>query len=93
MRKVQVSVKLTVLDGATVPDGFPDGGTVCVTGYADGRDLLSVLDAAQADALERVRAARAGEIPPAPRRHDLRELHRPPWRCPCDLVEVGTFDE
>lgn len=93
MRKVQCTIRLTVIDGATVPDEFPDGGTVCVNGYAHGRDLLAVLDAAKADALSRVAAARCGEIPPTPRRHDLRTLERPPWRCPCDLAEFDEPDE
>ena len=90
MRKVQATITLQVLNGAGVPDGVPEGGTVCCTGYADGSDLSAVLDAAKADAVERVRAARAGEIPPAPRAHDLHAISRPPWRCPCDLAR---FDD
>ena len=90
MKKVQVTVTVQVLPAAGVPDGIPEGGTVCTSGYAEGDDLLSVLDAAKADALVRVRAARSGEIPPAPKAHDLHEISRPPWRCPCNLVEFDT---
>ena len=90
MRKVQATITLQVLNGAGVPDGTPEGGTVCVTGYADGSDLSAVIDAAKADALERVRLARSGEIPPAPRAHDLHAVSRPPWHCPCDLAR---FDD
>ena len=93
MKKVQVTVTVQVLPAAGVPDGIPEGGTVCTSGYAEGGDLLSVLDAAKADALGRVRAARSGEIPPAPKAHDLHEISRPPWRCPCDLAEFGSPDE
>lgn len=92
MRKVQVTFTIQVLPAAGVPDGIPEGGTVCVSGYADGGDLLSVLDAAKADALEAVRAARVGDTPPAPRAHDLRTLSRPPWRCPCDLARFENSD-
>lgn len=86
MRKVQVTITLQVLPAALVPDGIPDGDTVCCTGYADGRDLLVVLDAAQEDALSSLAKARKGEIPSAPKGHELRTLSRPPWRCPCDLA-------
>lgn len=61
MRKVQCSIKLTVLDGATLPDGVPEGGTVVVTSYADGRDLTAVMDEAVRLAIDRVRAVRSGE--------------------------------
>ena len=90
MKKAQVTVTVQVLPAAGVPDGIPDGGTVCTSGYAEGGDLLSVLDAAKADAVERVRLARSGEIPPAPRAHDLHAISRPPWLCPCDLAR---FDD
>ena len=93
MKKVQVTVTVQVLPAAGVPDGIPEGGTVCTSGYAEGGDLLAVLDAAKADAIERVRAARAGAIPPAPRGHDLHAVSRPPWRCPCDLAEFDSADE
>lgn len=90
MKKVQVTVTVQVLPAAGVPDGIEDGCTVCTSGYAEGGDLLSVLDAAKADAVERVRLARSGEIPPAPRAHDLHAISRPPWLCPCDLAR---FDD
>lgn len=90
MRKVQATLTLQILNGAGLPEGIAEGGTVCVSGYADGSDLLAVLDAAKADALENVRAARCGEVPPAPRAHDLHAVWRPPWRCPCDLAR---FDD
>ena len=93
MKRVQVTVTVQVLSSAGVPDCIPEGGTVCTSGYAEGGDLLSALDAAKADAVERVRAARCGEIPPAPRAHDLHALSRPPWRCPCDLAEFDSPDE
>lgn len=93
MKKVQVTVTVQVLSAAGVPDGIPEGGTVCTSGYAEGGDLLSVLDAAKADALGRVRAARCGEVPPVPRAHDLHEISRPPWRCPCDLADFDSPDE
>lgn len=86
MRKVQATVTLQVLRGAGTPDGIPDGGTVCISGYADGGDLLSVIDAAKSAALDRVRAARCGEISSMPKAHGLLANH-PAWRCPCDISE------
>lgn len=82
MRRVQATITLQVLEGAQLPDTVPDGGAVCVSGYSDGADLLSVIEAAKVDALDRVRAARSGEIPPFPKAHELLSLHH--WRCPCD---------
>ena len=71
MRKVQATITLQILDGAGLPEGIPDGGAVCVSGYADGGDLLPVIEAAKADAIERVRAARSGEAKPFPKAHEL----------------------
>lgn len=82
MRKVQATITLQILDGAGLPEGIPDGGAVCVSGYADGGDLLPVIEAAKADAIERVRAARSGKAKPFPKAHELLSLHH--WRCPCD---------
>lgn len=67
-----------------MPEGIPDGGAVCVSGYADGGDLLPVIEAAKADAIERVRAARSGEAKPFPKAHELLAMHH--WRCPCDFA-------
>lgn len=93
MKKVQVTIALQVLPAAGVPDGIPEGGTVCASGYAEGGDLLAVLDAAKADALANVRAARYGEVPPTPRMHDLHDMTRPRWLCPCDLGFFLPEDE
>ena len=84
MRKVQATITLQILDGAGLPEGIPDGGAVCVSGYADGGDLLPVIEAAKADAIERARRARSGETPPFPKAHELLALHH--WRCPCDFA-------
>lgn len=83
MRRVQATITLQVLEGAQLPDGIPDGGAVCVSGYADGGDLLPVIEAAKADAIERARRARSGETPPFPKARGLR-CHQ--WRCPCDFA-------
>lgn len=93
MKKVQVTITLQVLPAAGVPDDIPEGGTVCASGYAEGGDLLTVLDAAKADALENVRAARCGKVPPTPRMHDLHDMTRPRWLCPCDLGFFLPEDE
>lgn len=86
MKKVQATITLQVMPSAELPESVRDGEAVCCTGYAEGRELLAVLDAAQADAIDNLAKARKGELPPAPKSHELRTLSRPPWRCPCDLA-------
>lgn len=87
MKKVQATITLQVMPSAELPEGVRDGDmAVCCTGYAEGRSLLTVLDAAVGDAVGNLAKARNGEIPPAPKGHELRTLSRPPWRCPCDLA-------
>ena len=86
MKKVQATITLQVLSAAGVPDDIPDGDTVCCTGFAEGHSLMAVLHDAEEDVINNLAKARNGEIPPAPKGHELRTLSRPPWRCPCDLA-------